>query len=58
MFKTDLVTGFLQLQITQPVRLVKQKTQHLRKHHIVDISHVQYQLGADGRGQQRAQRRQ
>ena len=49
---------FLQLQVAQPVRLIKEKTQHLRQHHIVDIGNVQYQLGADGRGQQRAQRRQ
>ena len=39
--------GFLKLQIAKVIRLVKEKTQNLRQHHLVNIRDIQYHIGAD-----------
>ena len=53
--KTQRFVRLLQLQVTEPVRLIKEKTQYLRQHHIVNIRHVQHEFGAGGGGKQRSQ---
>ena len=55
--KAQRFVRLLQLQVTEHVRLIKEKTQYLRQHHIVDIRHVQHEFGAGGGGKQRSQGR-